>query len=143
MLIFARVGPCQSGPARDETHVTKRAFAAQGSTGRHGADPRDGASGVLREPRGNQSSHQVGAPRHPGHPATRRGRRDRRQAAAPRLGLTPQEAADCLGVSRDSFDRHVAPELRLVRKGRLVIVPVKSIERWLEHEAALTLQSQR
>lgn len=56
--------------------------------------------------------------------------------AAPRLGLTLDEAAAAVGVSRDTFDRHIREELRIVRRGRCLIVPVAEIERWLEREAA-------
>jgi excisionase family DNA binding protein len=59
---------------------------------------------------------------------------------APRVALTPVEAADALGLSRDSFDRYVRDELRLVRRGRLVLVPVRELERWIERNAALTLE---
>jgi len=47
-----------------------------------------------------------------------------------RLTLSPQEAADALGVSRDFFDEHVKPELRVVRRGRLVLVPAREREEW-------------
>jgi excisionase family DNA binding protein len=60
-----------------------------------------------------------------------------------RITLTPVEAAQALGISRDSFDRYVAPELRLVRRGRLVLVPVTELEKWVAREAALTLQLDR
>jgi excisionase family DNA binding protein len=60
--------------------------------------------------------------------------------APPRMALTPDEAADALGLSRDSFDRYVRDELRLVRRGRLVLVPVRELERWVERNAALTLE---
>jgi excisionase family DNA binding protein len=56
-----------------------------------------------------------------------------------RLALTRAEAAAAIGVSLDSFERYVQPELRLVRRGRLRLVPVAELERWLEREAALTL----
>lgn len=56
-----------------------------------------------------------------------------------RLALSPSEAADALGVSRDFFDEHVAPELRLVRRGRKVLVAVSELERWLARASALTL----
>jgi excisionase family DNA binding protein len=59
------------------------------------------------------------------------------------LALTPREAAASLGVSRDFFDEHVKPELRVVRRGSLVLVPVRELERWLDRSAALTLESQR
>ncbi len=59
--------------------------------------------------------------------------------AVSRLTLTPQEAADALGVSRDFFDEHVKPELRVIRRGRLVLVPVRELERWVDENAAQVL----
>ncbi len=56
-----------------------------------------------------------------------------------RLALTRSEAAAAIGVSLDSFERYVQPELRLVRRGRLRLVPIRELERWLDREAALTL----
>jgi excisionase family DNA binding protein len=56
-----------------------------------------------------------------------------------RLTLSPVEAAEALGVSRDFFDEHVRDELRLVRRGRLVLVPVRELERWVEENAARTV----
>ena len=61
----------------------------------------------------------------------------------PRIALTPAEAAAAIGMSVDSFDRHVRPELRLIRRGRLVLVPVAELERWTERNAALTLAVDR
>jgi hypothetical protein len=43
----------------------------------------------------------------------------KRLRRAPRLALTRQEAAAALGMSINSFERHVQPELRLVRRGKL------------------------
>lgn len=57
----------------------------------------------------------------------------------PRFALTKVEAAASLGVSVDSFERHVQAELRLVRRGKLVLVPVAELERWLDRNAARTL----
>jgi hypothetical protein len=62
-----------------------------------------------------------------------------RPTAAVRLALTRSEAAAAIGVSLDSFERYVQPELRLVRRGRLRLVPIRELERWLDREAALTL----
>lgn len=61
----------------------------------------------------------------------------------PRLGLSPDEAARSLGVSRDYFDLHVLPELRIVRRGRRRIVPVRELERWLIESAALAVGEER
>jgi hypothetical protein len=63
--------------------------------------------------------------------------------ALPRLALSPGEAAECLGVSRDYFDNHVGPELRWVRRGRRKLVSVRELERWLSESAALTIGEQR
>lgn len=52
-----------------------------------------------------------------------------------RLALTRAEAADSLGMSLDSFERHVQGELRLVRRGSLRLVPVRELERWLAANA--------
>lgn len=56
-----------------------------------------------------------------------------------RLALTPDEAAVALSISRDTFDRYVRDELRLVRVGRKVLVPVRELERWLDNAATLTV----
>lgn len=53
----------------------------------------------------------------------------------PRLGLTIAEAAQAIGVSESSFKRHVQPELKVVRRGSIRIIPVHEIERWLEGNA--------
>jgi hypothetical protein len=57
---------------------------------------------------------------------------------SPRLALRPDEAASALGVSRDFFDMHVAPEPRWVRRGRLKLVSVTELNRWLERSAERT-----
>jgi hypothetical protein len=62
--------------------------------------------------------------------------------ALPRLALTPDEASAAIGVSRDFFDEHVLPELRVVRRGRRRLVPIREIERWLEEEAARALEAE-
>jgi hypothetical protein len=54
---------------------------------------------------------------------------------APRLALRPDEAAASIGMSRSMFDAEVLPELRCVYRGRLRLVPVFELERWLEKEA--------
>jgi excisionase family DNA binding protein len=56
-------------------------------------------------------------------------------APIPRVALTREEAAAALGMSLDSFERHVQPSLRLVRLGRIRLVPIRELERWLEENA--------
>ena len=40
-----------------------------------------------------------------------------------------------LGMSLDSFERHVQPELRLIRRGKLRLVPLAELERWANENA--------
>lgn len=60
-----------------------------------------------------------------------------------RLALTPTEAADALGVSRDFLDHHILPELRIVRRGRKRLIPIRELERWLDQHATTTLLEER
>jgi len=53
-----------------------------------------------------------------------------------RLALSKDEAAAALGVSIDFFDAHIAHELRIVRRGRRRLIPLRELERWLESNAA-------
>jgi hypothetical protein len=57
-----------------------------------------------------------------------------------RLALTPTEAAEALGCSRDFFDEHIGPELRWVRRGRLKFVAIAELEDWLRRSATFTLE---
>lgn len=57
----------------------------------------------------------------------------------PRIALTPSEAAAAIGVGPDFFDANVAPELRLVRRGRKRLVPVTELERWTTENASHVL----
>ena len=52
-----------------------------------------------------------------------------------RVALSRQEAATSLGMSLDSFERHVQPELRLIRRGKLRLVPLAELERWANENA--------
>lgn len=63
----------------------------------------------------------------------------RLRAAAPRLALTRSEAAGALGMSINSFERHVQPELRAIRRGKLRLFAIRELERWLEENADLAL----
>lgn len=62
------------------------------------------------------------------------------RAAVPRLALSASEAAQALGVSCDYFTDHIAADLRWVRRGRKKLVAVAELERWLERNAARTLE---
>jgi excisionase family DNA binding protein len=60
-------------------------------------------------------------------------------AAQGKLAVSVAEAADLLGVSADHFRRRIQPELRIVRSGRLRLVPVAELETWLQRHAARAL----
>lgn len=64
----------------------------------------------------------------------------KRSSDTPRLAVTRAEAARALGMSVNSFERHVQPELRIVRRGKLRLIPVREIERWLEINAESTAE---
>jgi hypothetical protein len=57
----------------------------------------------------------------------------------PRLALSKEAAAAALDVSVDIFQEHVQPDIRVVRMGRRVVVPVAELTKWLEANAGLTL----
>lgn len=61
------------------------------------------------------------------------------QTSVPRIALRVDEAAASIGVSRESFDLYVADDLRWIRRGRLKLVPVTELQRWVDRNAALTL----
>ena len=58
----------------------------------------------------------------------------------PRITLSPDEAAQALGISRDYFDAHVRPELRIIRRGRRRLVPVAELQRWADAAATRTVE---
>jgi hypothetical protein len=58
----------------------------------------------------------------------------------PALALRLEDAAAALGVSLDFFNENVRPEVRVVRRGRLRLVPVAELERWLSENAAYAVE---
>lgn len=62
-------------------------------------------------------------------------------APVPRLALTRSEAAASLGMSLDSFERYVQPSLRMIRGGRMRLVPVSELSRWVETQGERVLAS--
>jgi excisionase family DNA binding protein len=52
-----------------------------------------------------------------------------------RLALSLDEAAAALSVSRDFFDEHIRHELKVVRLGRKLLIPLRELERWLDEHA--------
>lgn len=60
-------------------------------------------------------------------------------APVPRVALSVEEACAALGVSWDHWREHIAPEMRIVRRGRRKLVPVSELERWLDDHAERVL----
>jgi hypothetical protein len=61
--------------------------------------------------------------------------------ARPRLTLSFAEAATAMGMSVDHFRRHVLPDLRVVRSGRLRLVPLAELDAWIDRTAARALEA--
>lgn len=66
-----------------------------------------------------------------------------RDAESGRIALSKVEAAEALGVSVDHLERHVLPDLRIVRSGRLRLIPVEELRRWLSENAGRALEDSR
>ena len=66
-----------------------------------------------------------------------------RQHGVPRLALRVEEAAAALGVSDDFYRDHVSADLRIVRKGRLRLVAVTEIQRWLDANGEILFEDRR
>jgi hypothetical protein len=62
--------------------------------------------------------------------------------SVPRFALTPPEAAAAIGVGPDFFEENVAPELRLIRRGRKRLVPVTELERWVAESAGVSMMEE-
>jgi excisionase family DNA binding protein len=86
-----------------------------------------------RQPDAQQLRLEVTPIRRPEQP---RPRHATTSTLGPRLALSPDEAAGVLGVSRDYLDEHVMDELRIVRRGRRILIALSELERWLDRAAA-------
>ena len=69
------------------------------------------------------------------HPVTRGQRGTTPGKAIHRRALRLEEAAESLGVSLDFFREHIAPDLRVIRKSRVRLIPVSELDRWLDETA--------
>lgn len=55
----------------------------------------------------------------------------------PRVAVTREEAALMVGMgSVDSFERYIQPHIRMIRCGRMRLVPVRELERWADENAS-------
>jgi hypothetical protein len=66
-----------------------------------------------------------------------------KKLAAPvqRLAYNREEAAASLGVGLTTFKTKIAPELRVVRDGKVRLYAVKELERWLERRGERVLEA--
>lgn len=60
--------------------------------------------------------------------------------SVPRLALRVEEVGAALGVSDDHVRKHIAHELRWVRRGRTKFVAVSELQRWLEENGERVLE---
>lgn len=60
-------------------------------------------------------------------------------APVPLITVNRDEAAAALGVSVDSFDRHIRPQLPVIRLGRMVLFAVGELEQWAKAAGELAL----
>lgn len=51
------------------------------------------------------------------------------------VAVTREDAARALGMSVDSFERYAQPDLKIIRRGRLRLVPVSELQKWAERNA--------
>ena len=51
------------------------------------------------------------------------------------MALRIDEAARAIGLGRTSFERYVMPHVKVLRRGRVRVVPVSELERWLEENS--------
>jgi hypothetical protein len=66
-------------------------------------------------------------------------RSTKRPTSVTPIAVGAQDAAAMLGISRDHFERHVATELRWIRRGRRKLVLVADLQRWAEQAAERVL----
>jgi hypothetical protein len=58
----------------------------------------------------------------------------------PAIALPPAEAAAALGMGETAFREHVAPDLRVILRGRMRLYPVSELERWADENAIKVLE---
>lgn len=64
---------------------------------------------------------------------------DRLSIVTTPIAVSRETAAAMLAMSVDSFERHCQPELKIIRKGRMRLIPVSELIAWAERNAERTL----
>jgi len=59
------------------------------------------------------------------------------------MALTRTEAAAALGVGLTTFKEQIQPQLRIVRRGKVRLIPVSELERWLRENAEPVIDDDR
>lgn len=59
----------------------------------------------------------------------------------PVLALRPAEAAACVGMGETAFREHVAPHVRVIRRGGLRLYPLADLQQWVLENASYTLEA--
>jgi hypothetical protein len=59
------------------------------------------------------------------------------------IAVSRSDVAAALGMSTHSFERFVQPHVRIVRRGRLRLVPVAELVRWADENAERLLDDGR
>ena len=60
-------------------------------------------------------------------------------AQIPRVALTRSEAAAALGMSLNTFERYVQPELPIIRLGRVRLIATEELQQWARAAGQRTL----
>lgn len=60
-------------------------------------------------------------------------------APVQRIALTKHEAAQSLGMSVDSLERHVIPDVKVIRRGKLVLIHVEELKAWCRDNSERTV----
>lgn len=94
----------------------------------------DGPQGLSEDPREVEKLAVLGVAL-----VARLGQSIEHQPAEP-LTFTVTAAAEKLGVSSGFFKHQVLPELRVVRLGSRVMVPLREIEQWIDRRSARTVE---
>jgi hypothetical protein len=60
------------------------------------------------------------------------------QPTVPRIALTKEEAAKALGMSVRSLDKYVVPDVKMIRRGKIVLIPTRELDAWANRVADYT-----
>jgi len=134
----SRTAPGHAAPSSMTTGGQHEPASLPGLPRPHTHNPRWGARSLHLVPQRLRPRHHSRSTQR--RAARARGRVVKPQATAPvpRLALTREEAAASLGMSLSAFQTHVQPDLRLIRRGSLRLIPVAELQRWVDRNQETT-----